>query len=174
MNVLLVTLDQFRGDCLSAAGHPVVRTPNLDRLAAPVCGWPGTTARRPRAARVGRVSTPGRTSSTTGWSATGPRSTTGSTTWRTGGPAGRVRADRLRLRRPGHRSQHARPVPTTRRLSNYQGFPPGFEVGLDLPDEQDAWCAWLEELGYDRSRRRRRRARRPSPTARPSTGSRPS
>ena len=34
MNVLLVTLDQFRGDCLSAAGHPVVRTPNLDRLAA--------------------------------------------------------------------------------------------------------------------------------------------
>jgi arylsulfatase A-like enzyme len=34
MNVLLVTADQFRGDCLSAAGHPVVRTPNLDRLAA--------------------------------------------------------------------------------------------------------------------------------------------
>jgi arylsulfatase A-like enzyme len=34
VNVLLVTLDQFRGDCLSAAGHPVVRTPNLDRLAS--------------------------------------------------------------------------------------------------------------------------------------------
>ena len=34
MNLLLVTLDQFRGDCLSAAGHRVVRTPNLDRLAA--------------------------------------------------------------------------------------------------------------------------------------------
>ena len=33
-NVLLVTVDQWRGDCLSAAGHPVVRTPNLDRLAA--------------------------------------------------------------------------------------------------------------------------------------------
>ena len=33
-NVLLITLDQFRGDCLSAAGHPVVRTPGLDRLAA--------------------------------------------------------------------------------------------------------------------------------------------
>ena len=33
-NILLITLDQFRGDCLSAAGHPVVRTPNLDRLAA--------------------------------------------------------------------------------------------------------------------------------------------
>ena len=34
MNLLLVTLDQFRGDCLSAARHRVARTPNLDRLAA--------------------------------------------------------------------------------------------------------------------------------------------
>ncbi|MGQ0824551.1 MAG: alkaline phosphatase family protein [Actinomycetota bacterium] len=33
-NLLFVTADQFRGDCLSAAGHSVVRTPNLDRLAA--------------------------------------------------------------------------------------------------------------------------------------------
>ena len=33
MNVLFITLDQFRGDCLSAAGHPVVRTPHLDALA---------------------------------------------------------------------------------------------------------------------------------------------
>lgn len=33
-NVLLVTLDQFRADCLGVAGHPLVRTPNLDRLAA--------------------------------------------------------------------------------------------------------------------------------------------
>jgi len=34
LNLLLVTLDQFRGECLSAGGHRVVRTPNLDRLAA--------------------------------------------------------------------------------------------------------------------------------------------
>ena len=34
MNVLFVTADQWRGDCLSCVGHPVVRTPNLDRLAA--------------------------------------------------------------------------------------------------------------------------------------------
>lgn len=32
-NVLFITVDQWRGDCLSAAGHPVVETPNLDRLA---------------------------------------------------------------------------------------------------------------------------------------------
>jgi arylsulfatase A-like enzyme len=33
-NVLFITVDQWRGDCLSALGHPVVRTPALDRLAA--------------------------------------------------------------------------------------------------------------------------------------------
>ncbi len=33
-NVLFVTVDQWRGDCLSALGHPLVETPALDRLAA--------------------------------------------------------------------------------------------------------------------------------------------
>ncbi len=33
-NVLFITVDQWRGDCLSALDHPVVRTPALDRLAA--------------------------------------------------------------------------------------------------------------------------------------------
>lgn len=33
-NVLFVTLDQFRADCLSAVGRPIVRTPKLDALAA--------------------------------------------------------------------------------------------------------------------------------------------
>ena len=33
-NILFITLDQWRGDCLGSAGHPVVETPNLDRLAA--------------------------------------------------------------------------------------------------------------------------------------------
>jgi len=33
-NVLFVTVDQWRGDCLSAVGHPVVSTPAIDRLAA--------------------------------------------------------------------------------------------------------------------------------------------
>ena len=33
-NVLFITVDQWRGECLGAAGHPIVQTPNLDRLAA--------------------------------------------------------------------------------------------------------------------------------------------
>jgi arylsulfatase len=32
-NILLITVDQMRGDCLSALDHPVVETPNLDQLA---------------------------------------------------------------------------------------------------------------------------------------------
>ena len=34
LNILLVTPDQWRADCLSALGHPTVRTPHLDALAA--------------------------------------------------------------------------------------------------------------------------------------------
>ncbi len=32
-NVILICVDQWRGDCLSIAGHPVVHTPYLDQLA---------------------------------------------------------------------------------------------------------------------------------------------
>jgi len=39
--------------------------------------------------------------------------------------------------------------PDDGRLSTYQGHPPGFDVGIDLPDEVDAWRRWLEGLGYD-------------------------
>jgi arylsulfatase len=34
LNLLLITNDQMRADCLGAAGNPVIRTPNMDRLAA--------------------------------------------------------------------------------------------------------------------------------------------
>ncbi|NCV47831.1 MAG: hypothetical protein EBW53_06975 [Actinobacteria bacterium] len=45
-NVLLVTLDQFRGDCLSSLGHSVVRTPHLDALAKESVTVYVSTARR--------------------------------------------------------------------------------------------------------------------------------
>ena len=32
-NILFITADQWRGDCLSAVDHPCLKTPNLDRLA---------------------------------------------------------------------------------------------------------------------------------------------
>ncbi|MEW6237958.1 MAG: arylsulfatase [Candidatus Omnitrophota bacterium] len=33
-HILFLMADQFRGDCLSADGHPAVKTPNLDRIAS--------------------------------------------------------------------------------------------------------------------------------------------
>jgi len=33
MNILFITADQWRGECLSLLGHPVVKTPHLDALA---------------------------------------------------------------------------------------------------------------------------------------------
>ncbi len=32
-NILLITADQWRADCLGVAGHPIVKTPNIDLLA---------------------------------------------------------------------------------------------------------------------------------------------
>ncbi len=34
LNILFITADQWRGECLSALNHPTVKTPNLDALAA--------------------------------------------------------------------------------------------------------------------------------------------
>ena len=34
INILLITADQWRGECLSTLGHPVLKTPHLDALAA--------------------------------------------------------------------------------------------------------------------------------------------
>ena len=34
MNILFITADQWRGDSLGYAGHPLVKTPHLDALAA--------------------------------------------------------------------------------------------------------------------------------------------
>lgn len=34
MNILFITADQGRGECLSGLEHPVIETPNLDMLAS--------------------------------------------------------------------------------------------------------------------------------------------
>lgn len=36
-NILFIMTDQHRGDCLGCDGHPVLRTPHLDRIAAEGC-----------------------------------------------------------------------------------------------------------------------------------------
>ena len=63
-NVLFITVDQWRGDSLSALGHPVLTTPALDRLA--VEGMLLATMGQRRPARRGRASTRAPTCTTTG------------------------------------------------------------------------------------------------------------
>ena len=42
LNVLFIMTDQMRADCMSCAGHPVIRTPNLDALASEGMFFPNT------------------------------------------------------------------------------------------------------------------------------------
>ena len=148
VNVLLVTLDQFRGDCLSCAGHPLVRTPALDRLAA-------RGVRFARHYSQAAPCSPGRACLYTGTYQMNNRVVGNGT------PLDHRFDNVARVARRagyvptvfGYADQGMDPRqatgPDDARLATYQGFPPGFEVGLDLPDEQDAWRAWLGELGYD-------------------------
>jgi len=148
VNILLITLDQFRGDCLSAAGHPVVRTPYLDRLARE-----GVRLARhySQAAPCG----PGRASLYTGMYQMNHRVVANGT------PLDRrfdnvAKAARRAGYRPtvfGYTDQAIDPRDTTGpddpRLLTYEEILPGFEVGLRL-GEGDArpWMDWLRSLGH--------------------------
>ncbi len=147
VNVLLITLDQFRGDCLSAAGHPLVRTPNLDELAAA-----GVRLSRhySQAAPCG----PGRACLYTGMYQMNNRVVANGT------PLD-ARFDNVALaaRRQGYspalfgytdQSVDPREVtgPDDPRLQHYSGVLPGFDPVLQIPDDHEPWLKWLSDLGY--------------------------
>lgn len=146
-NVLLVTLDQFRGDCLSVAGHPVVRTPHLDRLAA-------SGTRLARHYSQAAPCSPGRASLYTGLYQMNHRVVGNGT------PLDRRFDNVARLaRRAGYRpalfgytDQGIDPReatgPADPRLSTYEGVLPGFEVELFLPTGHGPWLDWLRSLGH--------------------------
>lgn len=146
-NVLLVTLDQFRGDCLSAAGHPVVQTPNLDALAA-------AGIRLARHYAQCTPCGPGRAALYTGMYQMNHRVVANGT------PLD-ARFDNVALaaRRAGYapvlfgytdQSIDPRTVDVDDpRLSTYEGVLPGFDVALDLTGEHRAWLDWLAARGVD-------------------------
>ncbi len=147
-NVLLITLDQFRADCLGAAGHPLVRTPHLDALAA-------AGVRFARHYSQATPCGPGRASIYTGMYQMNHRVVAN------GSPLD-ARFDNVALaaRRAGYtptlfgytdQSIDPRQAdgPDDPRLSRYTGILPGFDVELDLPDEHEPWMEWLEQQGYD-------------------------
>jgi arylsulfatase A-like enzyme len=148
VNVLLITLDQFRGDCLSVAGHPVVRTPNLDRLASA-----GTLL--PRHYSQSAPCSPGRACLYTGTYQFNNR-VVGNGTPLDNRFDNVARAALRAGYRPtlfGYADQGIDPRvangPEDPRLSTYEGVLPGFDVGLELVDQQEPWLRWLSDLGYD-------------------------
>ena len=152
-NVLLVTLDQWRGDCLSAAGHPAVFTPNLDRLAGEGVRFASHFA---QAAPCG----PSRASLLTGTYQHVHRSVLNGTPL-----DARFTNVALAMREVGYDPVLFGHTDTTvdprtvladdPRLGDYEGSLPGFRVGLDLPEHRNAWYRWLEARGHDVSDRER-------------------
>lgn len=143
--MLLITLDQLRADCLGAAGHPVVRTPNLDRLATEGVRFANHFS---NCAPCG----PARASMLTGLWQMNHR-VTGN-----GAPL----ADDLPmlprlLRDAGYRPTlfgytdttiDPRPLPEDDpRRRNWEEAMPGFDVEVMLDEQLGPWLEWLAERG---------------------------
>lgn len=148
-NVLVITCDQWRGECVSAAGHPVVRTPNVDALAAE-----GVLFR----SHYGGAApcSPARACLYTGLYQMNNR------VCRNGTPMD-SRHDNLALaaRRLGYDPTlfgYTDVAPDPRRLApgdpfltTYEGVLPGFTVRSLLPEHQKPWLSWLAGRGVDSS-----------------------
>tara|TARA_Y100000741_G_scaffold62585_1_gene44478 strand:+ start:9837 stop:11315 length:1479 start_codon:yes stop_codon:yes gene_type:complete len=151
-NILLVTIDQWRADCLGAFGNSLIQTPNLDKLAAE-----GTLfkAHHTQASPCA----PSRACLLTGTYQHTNRVVFNGTP---------LDADltnlALEARAGGYDPQLFGHTDTTidprtvndaddPRLSTYEGPLPGFTVALELPEERESWYQWLQEKGYDISDR---------------------
>jgi arylsulfatase A-like enzyme len=148
VNLLLVTLDQFRGECLSVAGHGVVRTPNLDRLARS-----GVLLGRHYSQAA--PCSPGRACLYTGTYQMNNRVVANGTPLddRLDNLARAARRAGFDPTLFGYTDQGADPR-TIRsaedpRLSTYEGVLPGFSVELDLTGDNGPWLEWLHGRGYE-------------------------
>jgi len=149
-NVLYITVDQWRGDCLSALGHPVVETPTLDALAATGVLFANHWA---NVAPCG----PSRATLHTGMYAQNHRSVLNGTPL-----DARFTNIALEARAAGYdpvlfgytdTSVDPRTVPLDDpRLRNYEGVLPGFTVVVNDPEEvgdSQEWGRWLAAQGVD-------------------------
>ncbi|PDT13330.1 alkaline phosphatase family protein [Rhizobium sp. M1] len=145
-NILLITADQWRGDCLSSAGHACVKTPNVDALARE-----GTLFRRHYAGAA--PCSPARATLYTGLYQMNHR------VCRNGSPLD-ARFDNLALaaRRAGYDPTlfgYTDTAPDPRgmdaadpHLTTYEGVLPGFTVRQLLPEHERQWLSWLRSRGH--------------------------
>ena len=148
MNVLFVTLDQFRGDSYGAAGHPLVETPTLDRIAS-------EGVRLTRHFSQAAPCSPGRAAIYTGMYQMNNRVVANGTPLMNGLDnlawlARRAGYDPTLF---GYTDQGLDPNwadgDDDPRLEYYDGVLPGFSVGLYLPESQAGWIQDLRAKGYD-------------------------
>lgn len=148
MNVLLVTIDQWRADSLGCAGHPCARTPAIDRLAARGVRF---TRHFAQTAPCG----PSRASLLSGMYLHNHRAVDNGTPLDS-----RFTNLALELRSAGYRptlfgytdtTVDPRTVddPDDARLRTYEGVLAGFDIEVQLPEAADAWLEWLRTKGYD-------------------------
>ncbi len=144
--VLFISTDQWRGECLSALGHPVVKTPHLDTLA-------GDAVLFKRHYSVTSPCGPARASMQTGMYLMNHRS------GRNGTPLDRrhtniaheVRKIGLEPTLFGYTDTSADPrglQPDDPALRTFEGPLPGYRIGRLFPDYIAAWMNDLHAKGY--------------------------
>jgi arylsulfatase A-like enzyme len=146
-NILLITADQWRGGCTGYAGHPIVKTPNLDALASEGVAFLNHYANA-------APCSPARACLYTGLYQMNNRVV------RNGTPLS-ARFDNIALasRRAGYAPTllgytDQSPDPSTLppgdpALTTYEGVLPGFDVRVKLPEDEKAWLSWLRMQGLD-------------------------
>lgn len=145
-NILFVTLDEFRADCLSVAGHPVVRTPALDHLASQGVRF---------ARHFGQASpcAPGRAALYTGTYQMNNRVVMN------GSPLDDRFDNIARMARRsgydpvlfGYTDQAIDPRVVDAddpRLDSYEGVLPGFRCVVDLTRGREVWADWVRSHGH--------------------------
>ncbi|CCV04987.1 Sulfatase [Mesorhizobium metallidurans STM 2683] len=148
-NILLISCDQWRGDCLSAAGHKVVRTPNADALAAE-----GVLFRRHYGGAA--PCSPARACLYTGLYQMNNRVCRNGTPLdaRHGNIALSSRGLGYDPTLFGYTDVALDPrtlAPGDPALRSYEGVLPGFTVRQFLPEHQKPWLSWLKLRGVDAS-----------------------
>lgn len=145
-NIILITADQWRGDCLGSVGHPTIQTPNLDALAADAVLFKNHYA-------ATAPCSPSRASLYTG------RYQMNHRVVQNGSPlSGQFDNLARAARRAGYlptlfgytdTSQDPRQFhPNDPDLTTYEKVLPGMAVGQLLCEDDKPWITWLRKRGY--------------------------
>ena len=146
-NVLFITADQWRGDCLSAMNHPHVQTPNLDQLAQDGVLFENHYTQTTPCG-------PARASLYTGMYLQNHRSVNNGTPLDARHTNFALEARKLGYNPALFGYTDVTPDPRTLppgdpALRTYEGILPGLHPELFLDGEELRWRAFLQEKGYE-------------------------